>query len=237
MKQSGFGIASLTLGIIGMILSILLIGIVPCSLAVIFAIIALCKKDRKHGTAIAGLICSLIGIAIFIWIIKPNPAPQVTNMELGKQETINNIIEFTPEKGRWEGIIHPSKSSSMSYSHTIEEGEMPYLFTGTLKYLGNKETTLDRLIDAVIIINDQYEFDAEVEIETKDGTDFDWSIQPLQERLCYIHAGIPYEIYDVFEYCTIKFSVSKSEDGVANVQYDDHIYMITFDKENSKTIQ
>lgn len=44
MKQSGFGVASLILGIIGMILSIILIGIVPCALALIFSIIALRKK-------------------------------------------------------------------------------------------------------------------------------------------------------------------------------------------------
>lgn len=69
MKQSGFGIASLILGIIGMLLSCILIGIVPCVISVIFAIMALLKKDKKHGIAVAGLVCSIIGIIVFVFMV------------------------------------------------------------------------------------------------------------------------------------------------------------------------
>lgn len=69
MKQSGFGIASLVLGIISIVTVCIVIGIVPSVLGLIFAIIALCQKNKKKGTAIAGLICSLVGIALFIVIV------------------------------------------------------------------------------------------------------------------------------------------------------------------------
>lgn len=69
MKQSGLGIASLILGIIGMLLSCVAVGIVPCIIGLILAIIALTQKDRKHGTAIGGLVCSVIGIGIFLLAI------------------------------------------------------------------------------------------------------------------------------------------------------------------------
>lgn len=65
-KTSGLGIASLILGIIGMLLSCLAIGIFPCIIALILAIIVLTNKNTKNGTCIGGLVCSVIGIGIFL---------------------------------------------------------------------------------------------------------------------------------------------------------------------------
>ena len=64
MKQSGFGIASLILGILGFLGSCFVFGIVPGVLGIVLAIIGLCQKDRAKGTAIAGLVLSIIGTAI-----------------------------------------------------------------------------------------------------------------------------------------------------------------------------
>lgn len=69
MKQNVFGIISLVLGIIGMLLSSVAVGIVPCIIGLILAIIALTQKNTKHGTAIAGLVCSIIGIGIFLLML------------------------------------------------------------------------------------------------------------------------------------------------------------------------
>lgn len=65
-KTSGLGIASLILGIIGMLLSCLAIGIFPCIIALILAIIGITNKNTKNGTCIGGLVCSVIGIGIFL---------------------------------------------------------------------------------------------------------------------------------------------------------------------------
>ena len=69
IKQNGFGIASLILGIISIVTVCIVIGIVPAVLGLIFAIVALCQKNRKKEAAIAGLICSLVGIALFVIIV------------------------------------------------------------------------------------------------------------------------------------------------------------------------
>lgn len=65
MKQSGWGIASLVCGIVGILLACVVIGIVPAIVGIVFAIIALAQKNRGHGTAIGGLVCSIVGIIIF----------------------------------------------------------------------------------------------------------------------------------------------------------------------------
>lgn len=64
MKQSVFGIISLILGILGFLGSCFVFGIVPSLLGIVFAIIGFCQKDKAKGTAIAGLILSIIGTAI-----------------------------------------------------------------------------------------------------------------------------------------------------------------------------
>lgn len=66
MKQSGLGIASLVLGIIGILTSLLIIGIVPAVVGIILGIIALAQKEKAHSTAIAGVVCSIVAVVIFL---------------------------------------------------------------------------------------------------------------------------------------------------------------------------
>lgn len=65
MKVNVFGILSLICGIIGMILACIGFGIFPAIAGMIFSIIGFCQKNTKYGTSIAGMVCSVIGIAIF----------------------------------------------------------------------------------------------------------------------------------------------------------------------------
>lgn len=68
-KQSGLGIAALILGIIGMLLACIFVGIVPCIIGLIFSIIVICNRNSRHGFAIAGLTCCLVGLAIFTFML------------------------------------------------------------------------------------------------------------------------------------------------------------------------
>lgn len=66
MKQSGWGIASLVLGVLSILLSCAGIGAFIGTIGVIFAIIAFTKKNSKYGLAISGIVCSFLGIGIFV---------------------------------------------------------------------------------------------------------------------------------------------------------------------------
>lgn len=69
MKQSGWGIASLVCGIAGILLACVAIGVVPAIIGLVCAIIALTQKCKGHGTAIAGLACSIVAIIIFAALV------------------------------------------------------------------------------------------------------------------------------------------------------------------------
>ena len=105
MKQSGLGIASMILGIISILTACIAFGIVPGIVGAILAIIALCQKDKKHGTAIAGLTCSIIGIIIFaIMALFVNGVSDSSKESTGTQVSVSAtqegsaaVSESTPE--------------------------------------------------------------------------------------------------------------------------------------------
>lgn len=70
-KKTGFAVSSLILGIIGLILSCLIVGIVPSIIGLIFGIVALAKTDLKKDKtmSIIGIICSVISIFIATIVI------------------------------------------------------------------------------------------------------------------------------------------------------------------------
>lgn len=94
MKQSGLGIASMILGIISILTACIAFGIVPGIIGAVLAIIALCQKDKKHGTAIAGLTCSIIGIIIFaIMALFVNSVSDSNKESTGTQASVSAIQE------------------------------------------------------------------------------------------------------------------------------------------------
>jgi len=93
-KTSGLGIAGLILGIIGLMLSIIVIGIIPCIIGLVLSIVALTQKDRKHGTAIGGIVCSVIGIGVFVLflsLLSTDEESTVTN-------STNEVIDVKTEE-------------------------------------------------------------------------------------------------------------------------------------------
>ncbi|MFT9055363.1 MAG: DUF4190 domain-containing protein [Ethanoligenens sp.] len=66
-SSDGLAVASMVLGIIGVVFSLVFIGIVPAILAIIFGLIVLCSARRRQngcGMAIAGLVTG--GFALLI---------------------------------------------------------------------------------------------------------------------------------------------------------------------------
>lgn len=62
-------VASLVLGILGMILSCLVIGVVPSIIGFVLGIVAIKSNKPNKGLAVGGLVTSCVGIAIFIVIV------------------------------------------------------------------------------------------------------------------------------------------------------------------------
>lgn len=115
MKNSNLGIASMILGIIGVLTSCILIGIIPAILALVFSIVGLAEKNKRKEMAVVGFVISILGILIFVavlFIIVPSitiedstnglettePYEERQKEAENKSEEIISSIEVEPEK-------------------------------------------------------------------------------------------------------------------------------------------
>lgn len=68
MKQSGLGIASLVIGIVSLVFSCFGLGFLGI-IGFIFSMVAITQKDKGKGTAVAGLITSIIAFLISFFVV------------------------------------------------------------------------------------------------------------------------------------------------------------------------
>lgn len=99
-------VASLILGIIGIVLSFVFIGILPGIIGLIFGIIA-SVKDSKNGIAIAGLICSSTSVLLFcilLFIALTSPTKSSDDLSVASQATVTGSEYIEPESADPEPI-------------------------------------------------------------------------------------------------------------------------------------
>ena len=66
-QSKGLAIASMVLGIVALVFFCFAYICIPCGVvAIILGGVALAKKTAGKGMAIAGLVCAVIGVAIYI---------------------------------------------------------------------------------------------------------------------------------------------------------------------------
>lgn len=66
-ESKGMAIASMVLGIVSLVLFCFVYVCVPCGIiSIILGGITLAKKKAGKGMAIAGVVCSIIGIAVYV---------------------------------------------------------------------------------------------------------------------------------------------------------------------------
>lgn len=146
MKQSGLGIASLVLGIIGLCLSCVVIGVVPCAIGLILAIIGLAQKDRGHGTAIAGLVCSVIGIGIFLLEVF------VIGASSSDSSTVSNVSTVSETSEVAEDSISNAENKDLASQMIITEYSMENTIGDTYYILiikNNSSETVELNVNAV----------------------------------------------------------------------------------------
>ncbi len=128
--KSRLGILALVLGIIGLVTSCIVIGIIPSIAALIISIVAL-RRGVKKAMPVAALLCSLGGIVIcvsFLVAIGIDTEKQVANIPDGTEEAANisdgieeaeNISDMTEEV---EDIPDGTEEAS-AYAKKIDETE------------------------------------------------------------------------------------------------------------------
>lgn len=144
MKQSGFGIASLVLGIVSILLACVGIGIFPAILGIIFAIIGLVVKDRKRGTAIAGLICSIVGVVFFLFafLVADSILSSVDEEGPKKVETVEQSeVETDSESANADDSSEEvtEVDNSFSVGEVVETSDFRISFLSAEEYVSDNQ--------------------------------------------------------------------------------------------------
>ena len=144
MKQSGFGIASLVLGIVSILLACVGIGIFPAILGIIFAIIGLVVKDRKRGTAIAGLICSIVGVVFFLFafLVADSILSSVDEESPKKVETVEQSeVETDSESANADDSSEEvtEVDNSFSVGEVVETSDFRISFLSAEEYVSDNQ--------------------------------------------------------------------------------------------------
>lgn len=101
-KSNGFGTASLVLGIIGLIFSIIIIGVIPAIIGFVLGIVGICQKDKVKGSAIAGTVCSAIGLLIFLAIAGSGDSSKKEN----NYSSSNDAVTVESKSEKKEAKLH-----------------------------------------------------------------------------------------------------------------------------------
>ena len=124
-------VLSLVLGIVGLVLSCLLIGIIPALASLILGIVALCKDTEKRGMAISGIVCSSIGFLVFIIVfIMIGDTGEMAS----KQDVLQKQIEELNEMDIYENI--PEKDKNVKVKNEDKEIQEPFELSAGVYVVG-----------------------------------------------------------------------------------------------------
>lgn len=129
-EGSGLAVASLVLGIVGFILTFVVIGIIPAIIGLIFGIIALATKKPKKGMSIAGIVLSTLSILMFVGIMSLVPSENNDDNVAEVQEDVEEDIPEENVQTEEEPIEEDTESQNESSS---ELGVGSYFETEGLK--------------------------------------------------------------------------------------------------------
>lgn len=112
------GILALVLGIIGLVTSILFIGLLPSIAGLVLGIVALVKRQSK-GLSIVGIICSAIGILVSLIIFISVPSEPcsgtVSNMDSVVKNETDNVQETLADMIEHEIYAYTSYGDTIAF--------------------------------------------------------------------------------------------------------------------------
>lgn len=117
--KNGLGILALVLGIVGLVTSCIIIGIIPCIAAFVISVIAL-RRGGKKAMPVAALLCSLGGIVIFVSFIV------AIGMDADKQ--MADIPDGTEEVATYTEAVDETETIVMQSSENEEKEEVSSVY-------------------------------------------------------------------------------------------------------------
>lgn len=161
--------------------------------------------------------------------IKSEPEPEVSKiLKLNEAVTVGNLMEITLTDYEWVESILPSNTSEGYSYYQDEEGEKYFVIRGKLKNAGSKDLDVQWISESEVVLNETYKFNATMELESNDGSDFYGTAKPLQTLNLIVYASISDEAYEIWE--SVDVTIRILSDG----EYIDNFFDIEYPHDNFK---
>lgn len=107
-QNSGFGVAGMVIGIVSVLLSCIVVGGITGIVGLILSLIAMARKGKKYGMAIAGITLNIIAIIIMIMMLSAsgNDDETVKNVTPTNEPTQEIVVESQEQTKSEETVFH-----------------------------------------------------------------------------------------------------------------------------------
>lgn len=188
-QGSGMAIASLVLGIFGLLLGCVFIGIVPAIISLVLSIIVLAKSKPGKGMAIAGLVTSIIGILIFVLIMLGVAGSK--DVQKGLEEGYSAAMAESTMGSEKEETTKPVQEETMTEAPAIETEVKSEYTVGDI-------IEADKELKITILSAGEYTSDNQF-IQPADGKIFykvDLEMENTSEKDTTVSSMIGFEAYE-----------------------------------------
>lgn len=136
-------IVAMILGIVGLLLSCILIGIIPCVVSLILSIIAIKDKKSHINMAIAGLVTSVIGIIVFIlMMIFISTSAEKTDNASVTEEVTKQMFQDESSKSIEDKILKTEDSTQFGTELSLQQSEEMEMSQSTAEEQADEEAAL-----------------------------------------------------------------------------------------------
>ncbi len=140
---------------------------------------------------------------------------------LNETVTVGNLMEITLTESEWVESLTPSNTGGYYSYYEDQEGEKYFVIRGTLKNIGSEDLDIKWMSESEVVLNDTYKFNASMELESNDGTDFYGSAKPLQTLNLVVYASVSDEAYSIYDTVDVTMSILNSAEDINSFYYDD----------------
>ena len=147
-NYSVISIVSLIAGVIGMLTTCLFVGIIPCIAGLVLSIISFFEKGTKKILSVIGMVCSIIGIVLFIILmaIPSEDTDKTKKSEENKTEVSATEIPKETQKPKEKATAKPKptekpktkKQIKNEYISSCKEYNYKKVLRNPKKYIGKR---------------------------------------------------------------------------------------------------
>lgn len=179
------------------------------------------QQNKKRKLKMRKILSILTVITLCLTLVGCGTSEDV--VDLGETIEIKDVVSIVVDSGQFfDSYVYPSNASDTSSGIIFESDGVMFGFYGKITNISAVKFDVNKIVEANLVINKKYEFNASIWFENEDGTeilgDMLWSdpkayLTMLENRNYVLIGQIGSEVYNQIEDINLKFKIKKNIDN------------------------